>query len=338
MIRNETAEKNYVYSGALAPICESFIQEKRSIGYLYNSEAKRLSEFSRLTLNFDCPENMLTEEIVHAWISKRPTDSDRTYYSRFSLIVQFAKYMERMGYSAYIPMKDEVGKIHKNFVPYIFSHEQIHSFFDAADAMTYHKYSMAPRRHLIMPVLFRMLYCCGLRATEALKLKGEDVDLRRGILTIRDSKNGKTRYVPMSDELTAVCANYDKARLIGPPGNDWFFAAPDGGRYDIRAIYDTFRALLWEAGISHGGRGKGPRLHDLRHTFCVHCLERWVKNGSDPTTLLPRLSAYLGHSGLSSTEKYLRMTAEVYPDISRLMEERYGYITPALEEAQNEND
>ena len=147
--------------------------------------------------------------------------------------------------------------------------------------MTRLRYSMAPRRHLIMPVLFRVLYCCGLRANEALKLKGEDVDLQQGILTIRNSKNGKTRYVPMSAELTKVCADYDKTRLVGPPGSDWFFAAPDGGRYDIRAIYDTFRTLLWKAGISHGGRGKGPRLHDFRHpnvkpktqTFSRHTFE-----------------------------------------------------------------
>ncbi len=84
----------------------------------------------------------------------------------------------------------------QNYVPYIFSHKEVRAFFKAADAMTKSPHSIAPRRHLIMPVLFRMLYCCGLRASEVLKLKGEDVDLEQGIITIRDSKNGKTRYVP----------------------------------------------------------------------------------------------------------------------------------------------
>ena len=324
--------KDYIYSGPLKPHCEAFIQEKRAVGYLYNTEAKKLSEFSRFSLNFDFPVDTLPKEVVQAWISKKPTDSDRNQYARFSLISQFAKYMDRMGCRAYIPDSGEVGKVCKNFVPYVFSHEEIRSFFKAVDMMVKRDHSVSPRRHLIMPVLFRMLYCCGLRVSEALKLQGEDVDLELGVLTIKDGKGGKSRYVPMSDELTEICANYAKTRLVGNPGSEWFFAAPDGGRYDTRAIYDTFRALLWEAGISHGGRGKGPRLHDLRHTFCVHCLGKWVGQGSDPTTLLPRLSAYLGHADLSATEKYLRMTAEVYPEVSHLLQEKYGYVIPKLED------
>ena len=219
---DEVQIKTYTYSGILAPICESFIQEKRAVGYLYNSEAKKLSEFSRFTLAFKCPPDALPKEIVQAWIAKKPTDSERNQYARFSLICQFAQYMQRMGYPAYIPAASEVGRYRKNYVPYIFSHEEIQAFFQAADSMTRLRYSMAPRRHLIMPVLFRVLYCCGLRANEALKLKGEDVDLQQGILTIRNSKNGKTRYVPMSAELTKVCADYDKTRLVGPPGSNWF--------------------------------------------------------------------------------------------------------------------
>lgn len=185
--------------------------------------------------------------------------------------------------------------------------------------------------YLIMPVLFRMLYCCGLRVSEATNLLAGDVDLEHGVLTIRNSKFGKTRYVPMSNELTAICANYAKTRLVGTVNEDWFFAAPDGGRYNIRSIYTVFRDLLWKAGISHGGRSKGPRLHDFRHTFCVHCLQKWTLSGDDPTTLLPRLSTYLGHNDFSATEQYLRMTAEAYPEVSRLMEEKYGYIIPAME-------
>lgn len=328
---DEMQFKTYTYSGVLAPVYESFIQEKRAVGYQYNSEAKRLSEFSRFTLAFDFPVNELPKEIVQAWIAKKSTDSDRNQYARFSLICQFAKYMVRIGYPAYVPRPDEVGKVRQNYVPYIFSHKEVRAFFKAADAMTKSPHSIAPRRHLIMPVLFRMLYCCGLRVSEVLKLKGEDVDLEQGIITIRDSKNGKTRYVPLSDELTKICADYDKTRLVGTPDNDWFFAAPDGGRYDTRAIYNTFRTLLWEAGISHGGRGKGPRLHDFRHTFCVHSLERWVSNGLDPSVFLPRLTAYLGHSDFSSTEKYLRMTAEAFPEVSRIMQEHYGYVIPSME-------
>ncbi len=330
--------KTYKYSGALADVCEGFVQEKRAVGCLYNTEAKKLSEFSRFTLAFDCPENVLSKEIVQAWIAKKPTDSDRNQYARFSLISQLAKYMQRVGYPAYVPGRDEIGKRYRNFVPYIFSHKEIQAFFEAVDAMICLPHSIAPGRHLIMPVLFRMLYCCGLRVSEAANLLADDVDLEQGVLTIRDSKFGKTRYVPMSAELTSICAAYAETRLVGPPGADWFFAAPDGGHYDVRTIYHAFRQLLWKAGISHGGKGKGPRLHDFRHTFCVHCLQKWTMHGADPTTLLPYLTAYLGHNSFSATEQYLRMTAEAYPEVSRLMEEKYGYIIPDMEVMADENN
>ena len=254
--------------------------------------------------------------------------SDRTQYSRFSLIKIFGEYMQRIGHQAYVPTSDDICKMHREFIPYIFTHDEIRRFFIAADNMKFLLRSASPRRHIMMPVIFKLLYCCGLRLSEVIKLRGEDVDLSAGILTIKDSKFGKTRYVPMSNEITAVCTNYAKTRLVGKEGNDWFFTAPDGGRYDERAIYNTFRDLLWEAGISHGGRGKGPRLHDFRHSFSVHCLQKWVKQGLEPTIILTQLTAYLGHKEFEATEKYLRMTAEVYPEISELMQNKYGYVIP----------
>ena len=127
-MRDGPEMKIYAYSGVLAPICERFIQEKRAVGCLYNTEAKKLSEFSRFTLDFDCPEGTLPKEIVRTWIAKKSTDSNRNQYARFSLISQFAKYMERVGYPAYVPGRDEIGKLHRSFVPYIFSHKEIRAF------------------------------------------------------------------------------------------------------------------------------------------------------------------------------------------------------------------
>lgn len=313
------------YHGVLAPLCRAFIAEKRSVGYDYRSEAERLSDFSRFSENFTIPANTLPKEAVKAWIAPRPMEADRTRYHRFSTMCQFAEYMVRLGYTAYIPSSAEAGKRHKKFVPYIFTHDEIKRFFDAVDAMQPSERTSAPRRHLVMPVLFRLMYCCGLRLSEATSLKGNDVDLHSGILTIHDSKFGKSRYVPMSEELTVHCRRYAESRLIGDP-DDWFLPARDGGYYGSHSIYTAFRELLQIAGISHGGRGTGPRVHDLRHTFAVHCLQKWTKNGADITTALPYLREYLGHEHFSATEQYLRMTAEVYPQVSALMQEQYGYI------------
>ncbi|MDR1536764.1 MAG: tyrosine-type recombinase/integrase [Clostridiales bacterium] len=330
-MRNYPEHKEYEFVGVLAPICRDFIAEKRAVGYIYNAESKNLRQFSRFTEGFNFRKETLPEEVVKAWIEKRPNDSDRTRYARFALIKIFAEYMTRMNYLAYVPSREEVGKCRKSFIPYIFTHDEIRRFFAAVDEMTLSCHSIAPRRHLIMPVLFRALYCCGLRVSEATELRGADVDLQSGILTIKDTKFGKSRYVPMSPELTEIYRDYAKTRLVGKGDGDWFFAAPDGGHYGGKGIYQIFRELLWKAGISHGGRGKGPRVHDFRHTFAVHCLQKWVSNGADITSALPRLKEYLGHSNFETTEQYLRMTAEVYPEISALMERNYGYVIPKIE-------
>ena len=173
-----------------------------------------------------------------------------------------------------------------------------------------------------------MLYGCGLRVSEALNLTMGDVNTEEGTLTIRNGKFHKDRLVPMSPSLAARCRIYMEAMHPLKQPEHAFFPAAHGGRYSERRIYDYFRRFLWEAGISHGGRGKGPRLHDMRHAFAVHCLKRWVQRGTDLTVALPYLSAYLGHAGLKGTQRYLRLTAELYPDMVRAMDERFGHLLP----------
>jgi len=119
---------------------------------------------------------------------------------------------------------------------------------------------------------------------------------------------------------------YADKYTLGP--ETYFFRAPDDGSYGTRSIYSVFRDILWAAGISHGGRGKGPRVHDFRHTFAVHSLEKMVKEGRELSSALPRLSAYLGHTNLAATEKYLRLTAELYPEIISILDRDYGYVLP----------
>lgn len=157
----------------------------------------------------------------------------------------------------------------------------------------------------------------------------QDVDLYGGVLSIWNSKFGKNRYVPMSPELTERCRQYIALARNGAPENAPFFPAPDGRQYSKRAIHNTFRSILESAGIPR--TGQGPRIHDFRHTFSVHCLKKWILAGKDMNIVLPVLSAYLGHKSLSGTQYYLRLTADMYPDIILIMELRFGDIVPGGE-------
>jgi len=93
-------------------------------------------------------------------------------------------------------------------------------------------------------------------------------------------------------------------------------------------VEKNLRRFLWQAGISHGGRGKGPRVHDFRHTMAVHCLRRWVLEEKDLRAYLPVLQAYLGHVSLSDTAYYLHLTADLFPNITEQVERAFGNIIP----------
>jgi len=165
-----------------------------------------------------------------------------------------------------------------------------------------------------------------------LSLKKEDVDLDKGILFVKKAKFGKERLVPLSLSVHERCREYAAKMERYPVWKDsaYFFPALHGGKYSEDTVYQLFRRLLWEARISHGGRGKGPRVHDLRHTYAVHCLRSWVRAGTDLTTAMPYLSAYLGHSGIRGTQHYLRLTAELYPDIVKRTEEKFSWVMPEV--------
>jgi integrase len=149
------------------------------------------------------------------------------------------------------------------YVPHIYTGRELAALFAQTDCCRYS--SEAPFRHLVMPVLFRTIYACGLRASEARLLRPGDVDTGAGVLQVRDAKGGKDRQVPVSGPLRERLAGY-RAHVAGQPGWDWFFPGSTAGQpLTLGNVYKNFRRFLWQARISHGGPGRGPRVHDLRH-------------------------------------------------------------------------
>ena len=179
---------------------------------------------------------------------------------------------------------------------------------------------------MVDPLMFRMIYGCGLRLSEALNLKLKNIDIEEGTITILQSKNNKDRKIPMAASLINRCKRYHKQMHVFSNSDTYYFKSPFGNRLDNSTAYRRFRDYLWSAGIHH--LGHGPRIHDLRHVYCVHCMKRWVLKGKDLTNLFPYLSAYLGHSDFRGTQYYLRLTADLYPDIIKKTEAALGYLIP----------
>src|ERR1039457_6555179 len=245
-----------------------------------------------------------------------------------------ARWLARRGVPAYVLPAGTLPRPAR-YVQHIYTDQELAGLFAQTDRCHYD--SQGPFRHLVMPVLFRTIYARGLGASEARLLRFGDVDLVAGVLTIRDGKSGKDRQVPVSAPLRDRLAGYH-ARVAGRSGGDWFFPGTSGQPLTLANIDKNFRRFLWQARIPHGGRGHGPRAHDLRHSFAVNNLRSWFARGEDAGALLPVLQTHQGHSSTAGTDYCLRLTAESYPHITARIQRAYGDVVPPVTAGPGDGD
>jgi integrase len=318
------------FASPLANVIAEFIASKRAIGYQYKSEVWWLRAFDRYLLGIGHTGPGLPRKVVERWTLKRSHEAAKTHHSRVNVVRQLAQFMLRQGRDAYVPPSHMSPVVRKDFRPWIFTRGQVAALLAASSALPHD--SRCPLRHLVMPELFRVLYSCGPRCGEVVRLLIRDVDLRDGVLTIRQGKFRQDRLVPVAPGLLDRLRVYAAAAAaFGPrPPEAIFFPAPHGGPYSVPRVYDVFRRLLRTVGIPHGGRGVGPRVHDLRATFAVHRIEAWCREGADLGVKLPILAKYMGHVGLAGTQHYLRLTPTVFPYLAEQFEQAYGHLLPRL--------
>jgi len=323
------------YQSSLGEYIRGLVQHKRALGYRYASPEHILRHFDQFCIESNWTEPCLGKSLVDRWCQKCQNEAHATWKGRIQVIRQLALYMARLGLPAYVIPAGILPK-GPHYVPHIYSVEELSAFFCQVDACSY--CAEVPYRHLTMPILFRLLCNCGLRVSEALHLRVSDVDPVTGVLMIRDSKFHKDRLVPLTKTLQERLLAYLQQihRLSGP--NEYVFWLADHHPLSVGNVYKNFRRFLWQAGISHGGWGKGPRVHDFRHTFAVYCLKGWVRDGKDLTAYLPLLKTYLGHYSFQDTAYYLRLTADLYPDIIAKVEQYVGYIMPENKGGCDETD
>jgi len=313
------------YQSHLGLFMEQFVQEKRACGYRYHEAARLLARFDRFLCSEALPEHELPRSVARKWLAKQPHESVSTHKSRITIVRQFSMYMCRLGYSADVPDRLLGARSSAGFSPRILTHAEIQQLLYLVDQLT--PIARAPMRHIIMPEVFRLLYGCGFRLGEVLHLRVGDVDLDRGILTVRDTKFGKDRLVPPALPLVQRLRKY-AAGFETRPSEAFFFPSADHNPLSLRTVYHLYRLLLVQCGIPHGGRGKGPRVHDLRHTYAVHTLLRWYREGADLDAKLPVLATYLGHRSLEGTQVYLHLTAELFPEITVRSNAEFGDVIP----------
>lgn len=315
------------FSGPFAPMLTEFVEQKRAVGYQYIAGYWMLRKFDSFSINFPVNNYNLTKEIVDTWGEKQPNESDVYWSNRILYLQQFAVFLTAQGYDSYISYVHRPSR--SQFKAHVFTHDEVKRIFAAADAMEFSPCS--PYKHLAFPLMYRMLYGCGFRISELLNLKLSDVDTNKSLIHVLHAKNDTERFVPMSESLNQRCQAYIQAVHEGHPDNYPFFFKKDGTHYTVSNIEKHFRELLWFASISYRGQKLGPRVHDIRHTFICHRLNSWAREKVDLMTMLPILSKYVGHTGVPSTQWYLKLTAEAFPDVIEAMEALTGQAFPEVE-------
>jgi len=318
---------NYQFKSLLGQDIESFISQKRASGYPYQSSARLLYNLDRLAHEKFPEESTLTKKICMEWIRLKPGEHPNGLLRRVTPVRQLGKYLNGLGRGAYI-IPGHIPNKQIKYEAHIYTKAELKAFFASIDICPFSPF--APTRKYVIPVLFRLLYCCGLRSSEARLLNCGDIDLNTGKIVIRESKGWKARIVYMSQDLLEICREYDSIIRTMHPSRQAFFPNKNGVWYSkctIDCWFHEFWDILPESKLI---LGNPARVHDFRHSYVVHRLNRWVKENCDINALLPYLSEYMGHSNYTDTDYYLSLVEEFYPEMEQRLHSVNSDILPEV--------
>lgn len=307
---------------------EAFIKFKKDFGHAYGSQTYHLLEFDRFCLAEYPHKDTLTEEMVMRWSVIKETETSNGYLSRITTLRQFGKYLAMMGEEAFI-LPDGLKGGTMPLMPYVFSQESLKSFFQYTD--TIERYYQSAVRHLVAPVMFRYMYCCGLRPVEARNMNRKDVNVQTGRVFIRESKYNKERVVYAPNELLSLTKLYLNQISAVFPESIAMFVDRKGQYFSKSTQQYLFEHCRDGAGIKTSGTRR-PNMYSFRHSFATHRIYQWHKEGKDISTLLPGLSAYMGHSKYQHTLYYLHFLPEQFSEMSGFDFERFSEIIPEVYE------
>jgi len=250
----------------------------------------------------------ISSDLVVEWAKRTNSPTNRAH--RFNLVRDFVKYRALFDPGTEVPPKGVFGpSYNRRPTPHIYSDSEIADLLKAASSLSGEK-RFRPQTYVVM---FGLLACTGLRISEALAMTDEDVDLNAGLLTIKDSKFGKSRLVPLHPSATDALARYREERNlhIGRVNPAAFFADQKGKAIPYHRVRTAFKSLRQELGWNWPGRIRRPRIHDLRHTFAVRRLLLWYEEGANIDHKILSLATYLGHVHPTKTYWYLTAVPEL---------------------------
>lgn len=332
------------FSSYLATTFISFVEYKVNAGgCVQESFIPELCRFDSYCLGHPETDVCLKAETVHGFLRQR-TIKVSTLKRVESILRSLGKYMLLVlrVQDTYVLPKMIKRRKQKDFVPYVFSREEISALFMAADSYRL-KLHNKPTVNIenCMRCMIKLLYCTGMRVSEACYLQAADVDLENRIIYIHHAKNDKHRIVTITSSLFIEIQRYLAESAVHDLKGNYFFnsgSVTDDGRISSKCVYSYFRKYLKQAGIEHKGTGFGPRLHDLRVTFAVHSLKQLTENEADVNSCLTYLSAYMGHQSLQETQDYLWLCRDLFESTLSRMEDYNAFISEIFDEKAGDCD
>lgn len=298
-------------------LAREYLDYRRNLGFRLHTEGAQLMQFAAFA-DAEAPDGPLDTLLALRWV-RLPADVAPLYWARRLEVVRcFARYVAVFDPRTQIPPTGILGTAHRRVSPHIYSARELADLLSACATLR----PVNGLRSFTYATLFGLLACTGMRVSESLRLADRDVDLDRGILTIRETKFHKSRLLPLSPSTRDALAAYRQRRELycGTPLSAMFFLTDDGRSIPYGTLRHTFRSLTRQLGWIPADGTRRPRMYDLRHTFATQRLAAWQQEGANLALLLPALSTYLGHGKVADTYWYLTAIPELMASASATFE------------------
>ena len=302
---------------ALHSALQRYLNMRKGFGFKYQHQTRRLTAF--VSFMDKCKATTITTKLAMEWATL-PAGRHASWALRLTDVRGFARHIASFDPKTEVPAVGLLPGL-KRAKPYVYSDEEVSALLAAALSLP----PAGALRRWTYHCLFGLIAVTGMRLSEAIGLECDDVDLDAGGLTIRLTKFGKSRLVPLHPTTSTALRDYAQRRDTHLPTRrtSHFFVAERGGPLLHQYVHRVFWRLSREIGLRRPGDHAGPRVHDFRHRFAIRTLLGWYREGIDVEKQLPSLSTYLGHTCVRDTYWYLSACPELMQEATRLLDRRW---------------
>ena len=296
---------------------EEYLAVRRALGFKLRIAGRLLHGFVEFAESAGA--SFISRKLALRWATQ-PADAQPAQWSnRLGMVRRFAQYLSAIDPRTEIPPQELLPARYHRKPPYIYTDDEIFNLIRAAKqlpppgGLRAHTYS----------TLIGLIAVSGMRMSEPIALDRNDVDLEQGVLTVRQTKFGKSRLVPLHPSTIEKLSEYTllRDRLCSNPQSQSFFVSERGTRLTAGTVRRWFVKLSCEIGLRDPKDSHGPRLHDLRHVFATKTLLSWYQAGVDVERQMPVLTNYLGHENVTDTYWYISAVPELLHQATLRLEE-----------------